>query len=104
MTILTEAEQAATLVYYERGWSYQEIVAELLALRAENLKLDVQREVVSITTHRFSSNAKRTALKDIIKRGSVWRGYRRGKNNKISSINGALRVRNSTGALLTWKY
>ena len=69
MTILTEAEQAATLVYYERGWSYQEIVAELLALRTENLKLDVQREVVSITTHRFSSNAKRAALKDIIKKG-----------------------------------
>ena len=34
MTILTEVERATTLLYYERGRSYQEIVAELLVSRS----------------------------------------------------------------------
>jgi thiamine pyrophosphokinase len=68
MTILTKAEQATILIYYEWGWSHQEIVSELLALRAENLKWDMQREVVSIIAHRFSSNVKCTALKDIVEK------------------------------------
>jgi hypothetical protein len=54
MIILTKAEQATILIYYKRGWSYQEIVSELLAQRAENLKHDMQCEVVSIIVHRFS--------------------------------------------------
>ena len=68
MTILTEAEQATTLIYYEWGWSYQEIVSELLALRAEKLKRDMQDEVISVISHRFSSGIKCNALKDIVEK------------------------------------
>ena len=68
MTILTEAEQATTLIYYEWGWSYQEIVSELLALRAEKLKRDMQDEVNFLIAHRFSSGIKCNALKEIVKK------------------------------------
>ena len=88
MTILTEVERATTLLYYERGWSYQEIVAELLAVRAENLKRDVQREVVSVITHRFSSNVKCTALKEIVEkraaRGDIVEGGRIIKSRSLT--------------------
>lgn len=75
MTILTETERKVVLLYYGRGWSYQEIAAEILKLRANKIRRDIENEVIYCVAHRFSKQVKSKALEEIkekrLRRGDV---------------------------------
>jgi hypothetical protein len=48
MTILTEVERKAAILYYGYGWSFQEITKQLLENRSQKIYYDMAREVAVV--------------------------------------------------------